>query len=30
MALKRLPRPGDPIQRAKLIGDIATGRGRIC
>ena len=26
MALKRLPRPRDPIQLAKLIGDIATGQ----
>jgi hypothetical protein len=26
MATKRLPRPRDPIQLAKLIGDIATGQ----
>ncbi len=26
MALKRTPRPRDPIQLAKLIGDIATGQ----
>jgi hypothetical protein len=26
MALKRIPRPRDPIQLAKLIGDIATGQ----
>jgi len=26
MAIKRLPRPRDPIQLAKLIGDIATGQ----
>ena len=26
MAMKRLPRPRDPIQLAKLIGDIATGQ----
>ena len=25
MAIKRLPRPRDPIALAKLIGDIATG-----
>ena len=25
MAIKRLPRPRDPIQLGKLIGDIATG-----
>lgn len=25
MAIKRVPRPRDPIARAKLIGDIATG-----
>jgi hypothetical protein len=26
MTTKRLPRPRDPIQLAKLIGDIATGQ----
>jgi hypothetical protein len=26
MATKRLPRPRDPVQLAKLIGDIATGQ----
>ena len=26
MAIKRLPRPRDPIALAKLIGDIATGQ----
>ena len=26
MATKRLPRPRDPIQLGKLIGDIATGQ----
>ncbi len=26
MAIKRLPRPRDPIQLGKLIGDIATGQ----
>jgi ubiquinone biosynthesis protein UbiJ len=26
MAVKRIPRPRDPIQLAKLIGDIATGQ----
>ena len=26
MVIKRLPRPRDPIQLAKLIGDIATGQ----
>jgi hypothetical protein len=26
MATKRLPRPRDPLQLAKLIGDIATGQ----
>lgn len=26
MALKRTPRPRDPVQLAKLIGDIATGQ----
>jgi len=26
MAIKRIPRPRDPIQLAKLIGDIATGQ----
>jgi len=26
MATKRLPRPRDPIQLAKLVGDIATGQ----
>ena len=26
MARKRLKRPRDPIERAKLIGDIATGQ----
>jgi hypothetical protein len=26
MATKRIPRPRDPIARAKLIGDIATGQ----
>ncbi len=26
MALKRTPRPRDPIQLGKLIGDIATGQ----
>lgn len=26
MATKRIPRPRDPIQLAKLIGDIATGQ----
>jgi hypothetical protein len=26
MATKRLPRPRDPIQLAKLTGDIATGQ----
>ena len=25
MAAKRLPRPRDPIQLGKLLGDIATG-----
>jgi hypothetical protein len=25
MAIKRIPRPRDPIQLAKLIGDMATG-----
>ncbi len=26
MAIKRIPRPRDPIALAKLIGDIATGQ----
>ncbi len=26
MAIKRIPRPRDPIQLGKLIGDIATGQ----
>jgi len=26
MTMKRLPRPRDPIQLGKLIGDIATGQ----
>ncbi len=26
MAIKRIPRPRDPIAMAKLIGDIAAGR----
>lgn len=26
MATKRIPRPRDPLQLAKLIGDIATGQ----
>ena len=26
MAIKRLPRPRDPIALAKLVGDIATGQ----
>lgn len=26
MTLKRIPRPRDPIQLGKLIGDIATGQ----
>jgi len=26
MAIKRLPRPRDPIQLGKLIGDILTGQ----
>jgi len=26
MAMKRIPRPRDPIARAKLIGDIAAGQ----
>ena len=28
MAVKRLPRPRDPLSLAKLIGDIATGQVR--
>lgn len=30
MAIKRIPRPRDPIALAKLIGDIATGQVEDC